>query len=77
MTIRERVIDYVERETGADVVRATPDCDELVWQVQSTIGEHCVVTRPLTNVYDIEDFPSLTRVMAEHKRVCELLDRHA
>jgi hypothetical protein len=74
MTTREHVTEYVERETGAEVVRVTPDCDELVWQVESTIGEHWVVTRRLTNVYDIEDFPSLTRVMAEHKRVCAVLD---
>jgi hypothetical protein len=77
MTAREHVIDYIERETGAEVVRCTPDCDELVWQVESSIGDLWVVTEPVANVYDVELFPSLTRVMAEHRRVCDLLDRHA
>jgi hypothetical protein len=73
MTAREHVIDYVERETGAEVVRATPDCDEQVWQVETDIGDLWVIASPLMNVYDVELFPSLTRVMAEHTRVCALL----
>jgi hypothetical protein len=74
MTTREHVIDYAEREAGADVVAATPDCDQLVWQLETDVGDLWVITRPLMNVYDVDTFPSLTRVMAEHKRVCELLD---
>jgi hypothetical protein len=74
MTTREHVTEYVERETGAEVVRVTPDCEELIWQVTTTIGDHWVVTSPLMNVYDVDIFPSLTRVLAEHRRVCEQLD---
>jgi hypothetical protein len=74
MTPREHVISYVERETGADIVRATPDCDQFVWQVETDVGELWVIAGPVMNVYDVDTFPSLTRVLAEHRRVCEALD---